>query len=282
MTRPVLDDLIAGDLHELAAVSEHPRAAAPAGVFRTPASPAADRTVALARWCADVAVRTQIWGRIFAHRVARTVTGAAAVLVAWLCTQWMLDPNAGFEPTYNIGGMLMLLAVVYGLVYASARRRFAGELRAARGPVDDAPTRRRLAEFDAWAVGMTVAGMVSIVPVFVFLLAGHETTRMIGAQPRQAVAMIALGFAAVLARYVRRANAGLVVPRWVGSLEHDGMASSVVLAAVSLSLAASSAGMLLLCSTFATMLVAGWLALRLRRHEQVGIARVTGSAATSP
>jgi hypothetical protein len=144
----------------------------------------------------ELAMMPLALAHVFAHRVARAAAGGAAMLCALVLVAMLLDPMmmrlAAFViPGLDIGMCILLSGVfilkTYILASWIAEARFARRMRAAitargdayrdldrlaTGPLDLGYALIRRA--DGWAVGLSLAGVVSLVPIFGYLLVVGE------------------------------------------------------------------------------------------------------------
>ncbi|HEY5936106.1 MAG TPA: hypothetical protein VIU61_15760 [Kofleriaceae bacterium] len=144
----------------------------------------------------ELAMMPLTLAHVFAHRVARAAAGGAAMLCALVLVAMLLDPMIMRLATYvvpglDIGMCVMLsggfILAIYILATWIAEARFARRMRAsitmrgdvyrdldhlATGPLDAGYTLLRRA--DGWAVGLSLAGAVSLVPIIGYLLIAGE------------------------------------------------------------------------------------------------------------
>jgi hypothetical protein len=140
----------------------------------------------------ELAMMPLALAHVFAHRVARAAAGGAAMLCALVLVAMLLDPMTMRLATFAVPGLDIGMCITlsagfilatYILVTWIAEARFARRMRAAittrgdayrdldrlaTGPLDVGYALIRRA--DGWAVGLSLAGVVSLVPIVGYLL----------------------------------------------------------------------------------------------------------------
>lgn len=140
----------------------------------------------------ELAMMPLTLAHVFAHRVARAAAGGAAMLCALVLVAVLVDPMMMRLATFAVPGldigMCVMLAggfvlAIYIVATWIAEARFARRMRAAistrgdayrdldhlaTGPIDAGYALIRRA--DGWAVGLSLAGAVSLLPILGYLL----------------------------------------------------------------------------------------------------------------
>ncbi len=300
-----IDDTITHDLHAFGAAHGHPRAAAPEPALRGHQPATSSERTALAVQRSATRLRVERLGPTHARRMARAVTGVAAVIAMAGLYDFLTDPAVSIEPAFNILGVLVLLAIVYLITRAVSARRFRRRfVRARRDGLEEtyaAKARERVERLDGWSTGLAVFGLSCVVPFLAALYVCEPgwsgdyppiAEAVFGMHTLRTCALVSivpallLGSAVTGGRGERRA--------WLRYLESPlALAVALGLAVIAFGVAISAAER----STMETMSAAGklgravlaqvaitslaaWTALRLRRGELARIGLSPAGRAT--
>jgi hypothetical protein len=295
-----IDKTITADLQAFGAAHGHPRAGAPEPGLRGHHPVTSGESTALAVRRSAARLRVERLAPVHARRMARAVTGVAAVVAAYQLNAFISDPASVMEPGLNILAALAVLAVVYLVTRAVSARRFARRFVRVRADANEetleARARERVERVDGWSTALAVLGISCVLPFLGAILAGEPVWSYAhGADVRAVEAVFGLSnlrtcalASVVPAMLLGSALSGLrgERPPWLRHLESTrALAIAVALAVLAFGLATSAADEVetatmsglgqiarAALAQVAITAIAVWTALRLRRNDSASFA----------